>query len=142
MFDTLPGQIGAAVSFLVVSFALLKGGEAERFGAGAYALGWLASLAVQGDGQLYSVQWAMLVIDFAVLTAFIAIAWRSRQGWPIWAAAFQGLSVLSHIMAILDVRPAISAYYTVINLAGYGVLISLAVGVFWAWQERRAAGLE
>jgi hypothetical protein len=42
----------------------------------------------------------------------------------------------------LDIRPSISSYYTVINLAGYGVLVALAVGTFWAWQERRAAGLE
>ena len=49
---------------------------------------------------------------------------------------------MSHILSIADVRPSVSAFLTVVNLAGYGVLIALAVGTFWAWQERRAAGLE
>jgi hypothetical protein len=30
----------------------------------------------------------------------------------------------------------------VINLASTGILSAIAVGTFWAWQERRAAGLE
>jgi hypothetical protein len=34
------------------------------------------------------------------------------------------------------------AFYTVLNLAGYGILAAIAVGTFWAWQDRRAAGLE
>ncbi|MGQ2991500.1 hypothetical protein [Brevundimonas sp.] len=41
-----------------------------------------------------------------------------------------------------DLRPSMLNYISVINLAGYGVLVALAVGTFWAWQERRAAGLE
>jgi hypothetical protein len=28
------------------------------------------------------------------------------------------------------------------NMANYGLLVAMAVGTFWAWQERRAAGLE
>jgi len=35
-----------------------------------------------------------------------------------------------------------NAFYTVTNLAAYGVMVSLAVGTFWAWQDRRAANLE
>jgi hypothetical protein len=27
-------------------------------------------------------------------------------------------------------------------MSNYGLLIALAVGTFWAWQERRAAGLK
>jgi len=30
----------------------------------------------------------------------------------------------------------------VMNMAGYGVLIAIGVGTFWAWQDRRAANLE
>ena len=35
-----------------------------------------------------------------------------------------------------------SAFIAVVNLASLGILLSIAVGTFWAWQERRAAGLE
>ncbi len=52
MFDTLYSQIGAAISVAVVAFAFLKGDEPERVGAGAYALGLLASLLLQVDAGL------------------------------------------------------------------------------------------
>jgi hypothetical protein len=54
----------------------------------------------------------------------------------------QALIVMSHLLTIVDIRPPLAAFYAVINLASYGVLVAIAVGAFWAWQERRAAGLE
>ena len=54
MFDTLYSQIGAAFIVLVLGFAFLKGEETERIAAGAYGLGWLASMLVQNDSDLYS----------------------------------------------------------------------------------------
>jgi ABC-type transport system involved in cytochrome c biogenesis permease subunit len=49
---------------------------------------------------------------------------------------------MSHVLTLVDIRPPVSAFYAVINLASTGILLSIAVGTFWAWQERRAAGLE
>jgi hypothetical protein len=45
-------------------------------------------------------------------------------------------------MVLMKLRPEISAFYTVVNMAGYGIIIALGVGTFFAWQERRAAGVE
>lgn len=142
MFDTLPAQIGAVVIVLVLGFAFLKGEEAERIAAGAYGLGWFASLLVQMDSNLYGAQWSMMAIDVVMLAVLGGLVWKSRRTWPTWACASQLLVVTAHVLMTLDARPPISSYYTVINLAGYGVLIALAVGTFWAWQERKAAGLE
>ncbi len=142
MFDTLPAQIGAVVIVLVLGFAFLKGEETERIAAGAYGLGWLASLLVQMDSNLYGAQWSMMAIDVVMLLVLGGLVWKSHRTWPTWACAAQLLVVTAHVLMTLDVRPPISSYYTVINLAGYGVLIALAVGTFWAWQERKAAGLE
>ena len=142
MFDTLPAQIGAVVIVLVLGFAFLKGEETERIAAGAYGLGWLASLLVQMDSNLYGAQWSMMAIDVVMLLVLGGFVWKSHRTWPTWACAAQLLVVTAHVLMTLDVRPPISSYYTVINLAGYGVLIALAVGTFWAWQERKAAGLE
>ncbi|HRO33013.1 MAG TPA: hypothetical protein PLQ03_06330 [Brevundimonas sp.] len=142
MFDTLPAQIGAVFTVAVCLFAFLKGDEPERIGAGAYLLGWFASLLVQTDGDLYAVQWAMFALDTVMLVILGALAWRSRRSWPIWACALQLLAVTSHIMAMIDLRPPIASFYTVLNIASYGILLALAIGTFWAWQERRAAGLE
>lgn len=142
MLDTLSSQIGAGVTALALGFAFWKGEEPERLAAGAFGIGWFASLLVQDDGNLYGTQWSMFAVDLIMLCVLGALVWKARRTWTVWATAMQLLVVMSHLMTLVDVRPSASSYYFVINLAGYGVLVALAVGTFWAWQERRAAGLE
>ena len=142
MFDTLATQVGAGLTLLVVAFAFLKGDEPERIAAGGYVLAWFASLLIQDDGAVGGTQWGLMAIDAIMLAVFIALAWKSERAWPVWTAALQSLTVMSHILSLVDIRPPVSAFYAVINLASTGILLSLAIGTFWAWQERRAAGLE
>lgn len=142
MFDTWSSQIGAIFVVVICLFAFMKGGETERIAAGAYVLGWFASLLLQNGGALYSVQYGVMIIDIIMLIVLGGLTWKSRTAWPAWAAACQLLVVASHFISMSDGRPALANYLAVVNLAGYGVLIALAVGTFWHWQERRAAGLE
>ncbi|WP_420478612.1 hypothetical protein [Brevundimonas sp. FT23028] len=142
MFDTLASQIGFAIAVLVTAFAFLKGDEPERVGAGAYMLGLFASQLVQDKGFSGSPQWPLMAIDAVFLAVCIGLAWKSRRAWPIWVCALQSLIVASHLLTLVDLRPPPGAFFAVINLASYGVLVAIAVGTFWAWQERRAAGLE
>jgi len=142
VFDTLYSQVGVAVGVIVVAFAFLKGDEPERVGAGAYALGSLAALLVQNDSQLYGPQWGLMAVETVVLAAFAGVAWKSRRSWPIWAAALQSVVVMSHVLATTDARPPIAAFYTVVNLTSYALLLVLALGVLQAWRDRRALGLE
>ena len=141
MFDTLAAQLGAVFVVIVCAFAFLKGDETERYGGGAYVLGWFASLLVQSS-DIYDTSPALFAVDAAMLGVLVALTWKSRRAWPTWASALQLLIVMSHIVIFVDVRPPANSFVTVINLAGYGVLLSLAIGTFWAWQDRRAAGLE
>lgn len=142
MFETLVSQIGAFVAVVVVAFAFLKGDEPERIGAGGYILALFASLLVQDTGQLYGTNWGLLAIDVVMLGVFSALAWKTNRPWPVWACALQSIIVLSHVLTIVDLRPPIYAFYAVINLVSYGVLVTIAVGTFWAWQDRVAQGLE
>jgi len=142
MPETIFGQVGAVLMIAACAFALLKGDEPERIGGSVYALTWFATLLVQGDGDLYNIQWGIFYLDLVMLAVFAGLTWKSRRAWPVWACAFQLLAVMGHIMNMTDMRPPIASFYTVINLAAYGVMVCLAVGTFWAWQERRAAGLE
>lgn len=142
MFDTLYSQIGAAVGVVVVAFAFLKGDEPERVGGGVYALGSLAALLVQNDSQLFGPQWGLMAVETVVLGAYAALAWKSRRSWPIWASALQSVVVMSHVLTTTDIRPPIAAFYAVVNLASYGILLVLALGVLQAWRDRRALGLE
>jgi hypothetical protein len=140
MFDTLPTQIGAGLTVLVVAFAFLKGDEPERIAAGGYVLSWFASLLIQGDGAVGGTNWGLMAIDSIMLAVFAGLAWKSQRAWPVWASALQSLTVMSHILTLVDIRPPVSAFYAVINLASTGILLVIAIGTFWAWQERRAAG--
>ncbi|MBU1384385.1 MAG: hypothetical protein KKG14_08960 [Alphaproteobacteria bacterium] len=141
MFDTLYSQVGAAVWVVVVTFAFLKGDEPERVGGGVYALGALASLLVQDDTRLYGAQWGLMGLDVILLAAYAGVAWKSRRSWPVWASACQSLIVMIHVMTVIDVRPPLLAFYVVINLAAYGILLALALGVLQSWRDRRADGL-
>ncbi|WP_332640385.1 hypothetical protein [Brevundimonas sp.] len=138
MLDTLYAQVGTAISLVVVTFAFLKGDEPERVGAGAFALGLLASLLLQDDGRLSGPQWGVMSVDVVMLGVYAALAWKSRRSWPVWAGALQALIVMSHLLTVVDLRPPLAAFYAVINLASYGILLAIAAGTAQAWRDRRA----
>jgi hypothetical protein len=142
VFDTIYSQVGAVFTVLVAVFAFVKGDEPERVGAGAFLLAALAGLLIQDEGAANGPHWGLMALDIVLLAIFGGLVWKSRRAWPVWACALQALIVSSHIMVVLDLRPPAVAFYTVINLAGYGDQVALAVGTCWGWQVRRAAGLE
>ncbi len=143
MLDTLYSQIGLLPMVLVGILAFTKGDEPERLAMGAYLLGWMAGLLLQDDQGLQS-HWqpGMFALDVVMLLVFGGLAWKFRRNWPIWAASLQLIIVMSHLVILFDMRAGIMSFYTILNLAGYGILLTIGLGTFWAWQERRAAGLE
>ena len=143
MLDTLYSQIGLLPMVLVGIFAFVKGDEPERFAMGAYLLGWMASLLLQDDTGLHSAwQPGMFALDILMLLVLGGLAWKFKRTWPVWAASLQLIIVMSHIVILFDLRSGMTAFYTVMNIASYGILVAIGLGTFWAWQERRAAGLE
>lgn len=131
-------QVGLAVTVLVVAFAFVKGDESERIGASAYVLASLATAMIKEGASLSLPRWGVMGVEIVLLVVFIGIAWQSRRNWPIWAASFQALIVTCHVLVVFNLRPTHNAVAAVINMANYGLLAVLAVGTFWAWQERRA----
>jgi hypothetical protein len=142
MFQTLFSQIGLVCAVAATAFAFLKGEQPERLGAGTFMLGFFASQLLQDLTQLQGAQWGMMAIDVVMLILFSALAWKSGRAWPVWVCALQSLIVMSHLTTILDLRPPVTAFIAVVNLSSYGILIAIVIGTFWAWQDRRAAGLE
>ncbi|MDP1911846.1 hypothetical protein [Brevundimonas sp.] len=142
MFETIYAQLLLAVAILVITFAFVKGDEPERLAAAAYTMCTLATVML-GDGSSPSVpRWGFMGIEIVLLVVFVGIAWKSQRNWLIWAAAAQVLTVTSHVLIVANLRPPRDAVAAVINMSSYGVLIAMAIGTFWAWQERRAAGLK
>jgi hypothetical protein len=142
LFLTIYSQIGLAVTVLVVAFAFWKGDEPERIGAASFVLITLATMLIPENGVLGSPRWGRMWLDLVLLGVFAGLAWHSRRAWPTWAAGFQTIIVTGHILVVANLRPPTDAFAAVNNLSNYGLLIALAAGAFWAWQERRSAGLE
>lgn len=142
MFETIYSQVLTGFIVLVVGFALVKGDETERIGGAAYALVIIAGVMTSDSSSFSLSRWSAFALDVVLLATFLGLGWQSRRSWPIWAGAFQALIVTGHIMVLANLRPPGDAFAAVNNMANYALLISLAVGTFWAWQERRAAGLK
>lgn len=142
MFDTLYAQIGAIFMVAMGLFAFIKGDDLERIGAGSFLLAWLASLLVQEESNLREPQIAMMAIDAALLVVFAGLAWRAPRNWPVWAAGLQLLVVTSHVFTLIGAQHPVKSLYVIMSLAGYIQIILIILGTFWAWQNRRAAGLE
>lgn len=141
MFETIYSQVVLAVAVIVVVFAFWKGDEPERIGGAAYALVVLATTVIKDGTSLSVPRLGVMGLEIVLLGVFIGIAWHSRRAWPVWAASFQALIVTGHVLIVANLRPPSNAFATVINMSNYGLLIALAVGTFWAWQERRAASM-
>lgn len=138
MFTSVYSYIFGAVVLAVLVFAFWKGEENERSGIVAYTIAWFASMLVQDNTGPYSIQWATFGIDLIILLVFAGLAWKSPRTWPVWAAGFQMFAVLGHIVVMIGLRPPSYSFYTVLAMAAYGVLGAIAVGTFWAWQDRIA----
>jgi hypothetical protein len=140
VFETIYSQVGAAATILVVAFAFLKGDESERIGAAAFVLASMAIMLIP-EGAGLGPRWSRIGVDIVLLAVFVGLAWHTRRAWPVWATAFQALIVTGHALVVLNLRPPGDAFAAVNNMANYGLLVTLAVGTFWAWQERRAAAM-
>lgn len=140
MFDNIYVQVGLAFTVLVVAFAFIKGDEPERMAGAAFGLVVVASLVTPDSGP--AARWGPIGWDLILAAVFGGLAWHSRRSWLIWASAFQSIILTGHILVLANISSPGDAFSAVNNMANYGLLASLAVGTFWAWQERRAAGLE
>ena len=141
MFETIYSQLVLAAAVLVVIFAFWKGDEPERMGAAAYAMVFLAATMIRDATNLSFPRWGVMGLEVVLLVVFVGIAWHSRRAWPVWAASFQALIVTCPALVAANLRPPSNAVAAVINMSNDGLLIAMAVGTFWAWQERRAASM-
>lgn len=139
MFETIYSQLVAGAAVLVMAFGFWKGDEPERMGCAAYALVFLGTLMMPEGDDLGVPQWSLMAMDGILLAVFLGLYFHSRRAWLVWASAFQGLIVTIHILVAANLRPPSDAFATAYNMSNYGLLIVIAVGTFWAWQERRAA---
>lgn len=121
-------------------FAFLAGEKPERIGAalliGATALTWAAFRIF---GTFYSAtEIGVFGVDCALLIGLSVLALRADRYWPIWAAGFQGVGVLTHLATLTGAAIVPLAYAHALNIWSYLVILSLVLGTASALKRRRA----
>ncbi|HEV2532497.1 hypothetical protein [Phenylobacterium sp.] len=116
-------------------FAIVKGGREERIAAVYFALAALAAPWLL-DRRWAGTQWAMFAVDLGYLALLLTLAMRSPKWWPIPAAAFQLLAVVTHIASLVDHQLRAWAYVTAGVIWTYLGLAAIVVGTFNHWRGR------
>jgi hypothetical protein len=135
----LPVWVWPIVLVIACALAASRGRDAERLAAATVLLAWSLTMVVfQGASE--GTQWLVMMIDVAQLPIFLWLALRSPRYWPLFAAAFKLLLVVTHLSRAID--PTISgwAYQTAGVAWSY---LALFVIVYAAWTApRRYAEIE
>jgi hypothetical protein len=120
---------------MVCGSAFWKGGRDEQIGAGAVLISVLATVVLR-DPRWIGPQWGAFSCDLLLLVVITAVALRTLHYWPLAAAAFQLLCVVTHIARMMDPGVHAWAYATGQVIFTYFYLFAVAVGVWGAWRAR------
>ena len=138
MFLTPAAQFGAVIMVLTCLLAAWGGRRQGIVAATAFA-GWMISAAIQ-DRSFQHPQYATFVLDAVLMIVWGALAMRWRRGWLTWMAAFQCLTMATHVAAMIDDRIWARASITAYMIWSYLSLAALAWGgVEGLIDKRRAA---
>ena len=123
----------------VCAIAVWRGRDLERLAAGAELATWALTLLVF-KSRSESTQWAVLAIDVALFAVLLWIALRSTRYWPLLAAGFQLLALLTHFAHAVDALVSGWAYLTAILIWNYLTLVAIGYGAVTA--PRRYAEID
>lgn len=119
-------------------YALIRGGAPERIGAVIFILAVLvtplAASSMQGKA-FRTPELGLLLIDAAMLIAFLALTLTSSRFWPIWMSGLQAVQVAGHLARLADPGLIYWAYGVAQGLWSYPMMALLAAAT-WRHRER------
>jgi hypothetical protein len=123
-------MIYGVVMWVVTVYAFRRGGWAEKLAAsGIVVNSYLTPLLVSPDGVKFRhMEGDVALLDLALLVLLGIIALQSRKFWPMWLAAFQGVTVLSHLAPYVHATPWV--YNRAIALWSWVMWIVLGFAVY------------
>jgi len=86
--------------------------------------------------RFYGVETGVFTLDALILIAFSVIALRANRFWPMGVVMFHGMSVLGHILKMVDPHLIRIAYMMMLTFWIYPQLLLLVLGT-WRHQRRR-----
>jgi hypothetical protein len=123
---------------VAVGYAFWRGRTDERIAATVCVVATIATrFAISPLSERYSgLEVGLVLIDAAVLAAFVAIALRSERFWPLWVAGLQLTNSLSHLMKVVEVDLLARAYAAAAMAWSYPILILIILGT-WRSHKRQ-----
>ena len=136
MFLTWESQLGALIMAVICGFAAWTGGRPQRVTAAVIAAAWIGSAALE-DRRYIHPQYAIFVLDVVAAVVFSGLALIWRRSWLMAIAAFQLLTMATHIASMLDTRIWPLAYMTAYLVWSYLLLAAMAWGGVTGYRERQ-----
>lgn len=134
-------QLGVVIMLGVCGAALRWGGRPERRVGLLIAAAWLATLVVQRlTGQVAPVR-LLLGLDLLVFLALLALSWRDRQDWTIYAVALQAVALAVHALRLFSPAMSTWTYLSALAAVSYGLLALLVWGTWRQARIRRRQGV-
>ena len=135
----LPIWVWPVALTVVCIIAVRRGGSEERLAAGAVLLGWAISRLVFVDLS-EETQWQVLVVDAGVFGVYVYLVLRSARYWPIFAAGFKLLGIITHVAHSLDAGVSGWAYWTAARIFSYLALFTIGYAAWTAPRYAESAG--
>ncbi len=130
----LPTWVWPVALMSLCGLAVWRGRDEERLATAGLLANWALCMVVYRTSE--QAQIPVLVFDSALMALYLAIALRSQRYWPLFAAAFQILVVLTHLARLADAGVSGWAYLTALLVWSYLSVFTLA---YAAWTAPRYA---
>lgn len=110
-------------------YSFYRGGGHERVVALVAVAGTFATISVHSplSERYANVEAGALLVDCAVLAAFVAVALVSDRFWPLWVAGLQLTTSLAHFLKAVEIDLMPQAYAAAARFWSYPILIILVV---------------
>lgn len=136
MTIALPPWLGLVVLLIVCGGAFWKGASEERYAAAGILLSLMVTVLTR-DHQWAHVESAVFVADTSLFIALLVISMKTPKFWPMAAAGFQLLAIMTHVAKVMDAGLQQWAYITAGVIWTYLLLIALGVGTLNTWRAGR-----
>lgn len=140
MWSGSPAMFGPYVFvtllLLACGYALWRGRSEEKIAAVACLVATLATrLAIAPVAVRYTgVEMGLVIIDLALLAAFVRIALGSQRFWPLWVAGLQLTNSMAHLLKAIELELMPRAYAAAAVFWSYPILIIIIIGT---WRTHR-----
>lgn len=128
IFNTLYQWANLLALVISTGAGLWRGGKPERFASAMMILAWIASALSQNAHVVLGPQAAITTIDALLFLVLLAIALKSDRWWPLWACAFQGLTIVLALAMLADPRVWSRAGFIAGGVFSYLTMLALFIG--------------